>query len=251
MSRENIKFSIVTVCLNAESTIIKTMRSVRKQSYANYEYIIWDGKSQDRTLELIMQEQWGDNLTIVSEPDDGLYHAMNKAIVRCTGDFVLFLNSGDMLADRNVLSDIADYIFKDRSNADVYFGNVVRMMADREVLEAYRGKDIAFRLLLAGRMPSHQSMFTRVELMKEYYFDERYTITADYNFLMKCRKYGKKLQYIDRKISRVDCVDGISSRADNLEEMRKQDDRSMRELYPIWYFILKPAKAVVRRYKHI
>ena len=87
--------------------------------------------------------------------------------------------------------------------------------------------------------------------MKEYGFDESYSITADYNFLMKCRRYHKKIQYIDRIISRFDCIQGISSEIDNLEKMRQQDDRSMKELYPGWYYILKPIKAVGRRIKNM
>jgi hypothetical protein len=100
-------------------------------------------------------------------------------------------------------------------------------------------------------MPCHQSIFTNLVLMKEYRFNEDYHITADYNFLMRCRRNKKNLQYVDRTVSCFDCTQGISSQEDNLEEMRRQDDRGMKELYPCWYCLLKPIKAVVRQGKRI
>lgn len=243
---KKIKFSIVTVCLNAESTILETIRSVKQQKYPNYEYVIWDGLSKDHTLEIIRENAGADNIYVFSKKDSGLYNAMNQAAKECNGDYILFLNSGDIFADERVLSDVADLIEKDSSKADIYFGNVLRKREARTVLETYHGKEVVLRLLLAGRMPCHQSVFTRCEVMQRYGFDERYSITADYNFLMKCRKYKHPFMYMDRVISCFDCTQGISAAKSNLEEMRRQDDASMKELYPGWYYILKPVKWIVR-----
>ncbi len=249
MISENLKFSVVTVCLNVQDTIAETIHSIRQQTYTNYEYIIWDGKSKDSTLDIIYQSMDESHMKIFSEKDTGLYNAMNRAIEHCSGDYVIFINSGDTLADTKVLEDVAHYIMQDKEQADLYFGNVFRKMEQEEILETYKGKDIVFKLLLVGRMPCHQSIFTSLDVMKQYRFDENYSITADYNFLMKCRKNHKKIQYIDRVISRFDCTQGISAQTSNLEEMRRQDDRSMKELYPVWYYIMKPIKSVVRSYK--
>ncbi len=251
MLQSDIKFSIVTVCLNAQDTIADTIRSVKTQTYTNYEYIIWDGKSQDNTLDIIRQNIDTAHMKVYSEKDTGLYNAMNKAIRVCTGDYIIFINSGDELADKDVLADIAETITKDKSKADLYFGNVIRKMKKEDILETYKGRDIVLKLLLVGRMPCHQSIFTALDVMKEYQFDESYSITADYNFLMKCRRYHKKIQYVDRVISRFDCTQGISAQSSNLEEMRRQDDMSMKELYPVWYYVLKPLKAVVRCLKRV
>lgn len=244
------KFSIVTVCLNAESTILETIRSVKRQIYPNYEYVVWDGASTDHTLEIIRENAGADNIFVFSKEDSGLYNAMNQAMKECSGDYILFLNSGDVFADERVLSDVADLIEKDGSKADIYFGNVLRKREDKTVLETYHGKEVVLRLLLAGRMPCHQSIFTRRKVMLRYGFDERYSITADYNFLMKCRKYKHPIMYMDRVISCFDCTQGISAANSNLEEMRRQDDASMRELYPFWYYVLKPVKRVVRCLKN-
>lgn len=250
MVQTKIKFSIVTVCLNAEKTIRDTVGSVKTQNYRNYEYIIWDGMSRDHTLEIIYANANEGNITVYSEKDSGLYNAMNRALEKCSGDYVLFLNSGDSFADDNVLEDIAGRIEKDTLKADIYFGNVLRKGENETILESYHGKGIVLRLLLAGRMPCHQSMFTALGIMKEYGFDESYSITADYNFLMRCHKDKRSIYYIDRTVSCFDCTAGISSLADNLSEMRRQDDRSMKECYPVWYYLLKPMKGIVRWLKN-
>lgn len=246
MFQGKAKFSIVTVCLNAEDTILETIHSVKQQTYLNYEYVIWDGLSKDHTLDIIRENAQADNITVFSQKDSGLYNAMNQAVEKCVGEYILFLNSGDTLADERVLADVADWMDRDESRSDIYFGNVLRKRENGTELETYRGKDIVLKLLLAGRMPCHQSIFTRTEVMKKYTFDEKYSITADYNFLMKCRKYNHPIQYMDRTISCFDCTQGISSMGSNLEEMRRQDDASMKELYPGWYYILKPVKGIVR-----
>ncbi len=251
MCRQQIKFSIITVCLNAEATILETMHSVEKQMYSAYEYIIWDGLSQDNTVDIIKENASGSKLKLFTEKDSGLYNAMNKALQKCSGDYVLFLNSGDSFVDEKVLADVAKWIEKDRIQADIYFGNVLRKKEEGTILENYRGKAVVLRLLLAGRMPCHQAMFTNLNIMKKYGFDESYTITADYNFLMKCHKNKHTIQYIDRVISCFDCTEGISAQEKNLEKMRKQDDRSMRELYPVWFYILKPVKWVGRLLKDV
>ena len=248
--QSHITFSIVTVCLNAADTIMMTMRSVMEQTYRNYEYIIWDGQSKDGTLELVRQYEKNELIRIFSEPDTGLYNAMNKAIDHCQGDYILFLNSGDTLADVMVLEDVAKVISSDQVKAELYFGDVLRKTSQGNILETYRGRNIVFRLLLAGRMPCHQSMLTGIDLMRKYRFDESYFITADYNFLMKCKRYGHTIRHIDRTVSCFDCTQGISAQQSNLEEMRRQDDRSMKELYPGLYYLMKPVKKVVRWLKN-
>ena len=248
--RRKIKFSIVTVCLNAENTILETIVSVIQQTYVDYEYIIWDGVSEDGTLEIIKENAKEAPICFFSEKDSGLYNAMNKAVKKCKGDYVLFLNSGDAFADREVLSDVANRIDKDEIKADLYFGNVLRRKEEGTFLETYHGKEIVLRLLLAGRMPCHQVIFAKTEILRKYPFDERYSITADYNFLMKCRKFKHTIKYIDRVISCFDCTQGISATDSNLEEMRRQDDASMKELYPFCYYVLKPVKKVVRWLKN-
>ncbi|GFI45533.1 PGL/p-HBAD biosynthesis glycosyltransferase [Lachnospiraceae bacterium] len=248
---EKIKYSIVTVCYQAADTIEKTMASVMSQTYRNYEYIIIDGLSTDGTVQKIKQRiknsQLKNDVVFVSERDSGLYNAMNKGIKRCTGDYVLFLNSGDFFYDDHVLEYVADIIGSRKDISDIYYGDVVRMYADHKKIERYPGKNIILKLLLMGRMPCHQSMFVNTQVMRYYGFDESFSITADYNFLMRCRKGKHPMGYLPLIVSCSDAVAGVSSQQENILLMWKQDDRSLKENFPVWYYLLVPIKFVKRR----
>ena len=238
------KISIVTVCKNVESTIEKTIQSVLNQTYKNIEYIIQDGLSDDNTLNIIDQYLNRYNMSVFSENDNGLYDAMNRAVEKCNGDYVLFLNSGDVLCDQNVITEIIE-----KMSGDLIFGNVIRLKSSGDVVEKYHGHHAVFWLLLSGRMPCHQAIFTKTSLQKEMKFDTEYSICADYDFLMRCHKTGCSLQYIDRNISIVDCITGISSQDENLKKMRAQDDKSLKCNYPSLYIVIYPCKLILRKFK--
>ena len=111
MSRmQEIKISVVTVCLNTANTIKETVNSVLEQSYGNLEYVIVDGMSTDGTLEIIREYERSFGVKVISDKDSGLYNAMNKGIDLCSGDYILFLNSGDILADKHVVENAAAQI---------------------------------------------------------------------------------------------------------------------------------------------
>lgn len=237
-----MKITIVTVCYNAEETIEKTIQSVISQDYKEVEYLIIDGKSTDKTLEIVAKYRDIPYMHVTSERDSGLYNAMNKGICMATGEYILFLNSGDYFCDNTVLSDISGEL-----QSDIVYGNVIRRKEEGEVLEKYPGRYRVFWLLLQGRMVSHQVIFTKTEVMKKCGFDENFKITADYNFLVKAKKNGCTMHYVNRNVSVVENVEGVSSLKENLEIMRKEDDISLREYYPLFYYLLKPIKFIVRR----
>ena len=237
-----LKITIVTVCYNAAETIEKTIESVISQDYMDIEYLIIDGKSTDGTIEILRNYKEISYIRIISEKDSGLYNAMNKGIKMATGEYILFLNSGDYFCDNKVLSDISQE-FK----ADIVYGNVIRQKSDGNILERYPGKYRVMWLLLQGKMMSHQVMFTKTDIMRNYGFDESFRITADYNFLVRAKKNGCTMHYVDRNVSVVENVEGLSSQNQNLDRMREEDDRSLRKFYPIWYYILKPIKYVARK----
>lgn len=239
-----MKLTIATVCYNAEKTIENTMKSVLGQTYQDMEYLIIDGKSNDRTLELIRFYQNDSRVKIISEKDSGLYDAMNKAANMCRGDYILYMNSGDIFADEQVLADVANCL-----DSDIVYGNVVRIKQDGEHLEKYDGKHVVMRLLLMGKMICHQGMFTRADIMREYRFDEQYTITADYDFVMRAQKNRCSMRYVDRTIAVVDSVEGISSQTKNNDIMRMEDDRSLKENFPVWYYMIKMPKGIVRGFR--
>lgn len=237
-----LKITIVTVCYNAAETIEKTIESVISQDYKDIEYLIIDGKSTDGTLDILSNYKEISYIRIISEKDSGLYNAMNKGIKMATGEYILFLNSGDYFCDNKVLSDISQEL-----KADIVYGNVIRQKSDGNILERYPSKYRVMWLLLQGKMMSHQVMFTKTDIMRIYGFDESFRITADYNFLVRAKKNGCSMHYVDRNVSVVENVEGLSSQSKNFDIMRAEDDRSLKEYFPFWYYILKPVKYVARK----
>lgn len=251
-----MKISIVTVCLNVADTIEKTMESVLRQTYENLEYVIVDGVSTDGTLELVRKYENDLRVKVYSGKDSGLYNAMNKGIDACSGDYVLFLNSGDVFTNESVIEDVVRQIQPDTSEnskqnevmslPQIFYGNVIRVYEKEQVVEKYPGKHTVFRLLMMGKMPCHQGIFTSTWVMKKYRFDEIYRICADFDFLLRCVHDKVKMQYVDVNISVVDCVTGISSQETNLDKMRMEDDRSIKENYPFMYYAMLLPKKIVR-----
>jgi glycosyltransferase involved in cell wall biosynthesis len=240
------KISVVTVCYNAQNTIEKTIRSVINQENADIEYIIQDGGSIDNTLDIINRYKKKYAINLESAKDKGLYDAMNKAVSKASGDYIIFLNSGDVFFDNNVLYNITKEL-----STDIVIGNVIRRTNKGELKEGYRGRHTVFRLLLSGRMPCHQVIFAKRKLLTEMPFDLSYNICADFNFMVQCSKKKCSIHYVDIDVSIVDCVEGISSQKENLEEMRRQDDRSLKENFPVWYYIIKIPKGIGRCIKRI
>ena len=101
-------------------------------------------------------------------------------------------------------------------------------------------------LLLSGRMMSHQSLFTRTEVMRRLRFDEQYRICADYDFVVRAKRQKCSVRYVDRTVSIVENVAGLSSRVNNYDLMRKEDDRSLKNSYPLFYYLIKLPKGFVR-----
>lgn len=241
-----MKITVVTVCLNAEKTIGYTMRSVLSQTCHEMEYLIIDGKSDDGTLDAIDIYADDARVRIVSEKDNGLYSAMNKAVEMCTGEYIIFMNSGDAFCDEKVLEDMRPHL-----QSDLVYGNVIKKKPKGDVLEKYNGKHKIMCLLLMGRMMCHQALFTRTEVMKKYRFDERIKICADYDFVMRAKKNNCSMKYVDKTVCIVDNVEGISAQLDNFNLMRKEDDRSLKENFLFYYYLVKIPKGLVRFFRRI
>lgn len=236
-----MKISVITVCYNAADTIEATIQSVLGQTCKDLEYLIIDGLSQDGTQEIIHQYEHHPGVRTVFEADSGLYNAMNKGIGLCRGEYVIFMNSGDLFYDERVLADMLPLL-----DQDLVYGNVLRRKADGEELEKYHGKHKLMLLLLSGRMMSHQSLFTRTEVMRRLRFDEQYRICADYDFVVRAKRQKCSVRYVDRTVSIVENVAGLSSRVNNYDLMRKEDDRSLKNSYPLFYYLIKLPKGFVR-----
>lgn len=238
-----MRVTVATVCFNSEDTIEQTIKSVLAQTYSEIEYIIVDGASTDATLDIIGKYTDDDRIRLISEPDNGLYDAMNKAVDNSTGDYIIYMNSGDIFATNDAIKEISAHL--DGTNELVY-GNVIRIKSEGKIRERYEGFMVPLRLLLMGRMMCHQSIFTRYDIMKQYRFNTEYTITADYDFLMRMVHDKRILKYVNTDISIVDNVNGISSDSSNMQTMRQQDDRSLRKNFPLLYCLIFIPKNMYR-----
>jgi glycosyltransferase len=180
-----MKISIVTVSHNSASTIADTLRSVAEQSHSGIEHIVVDGNSTDGTLGIVQRE--GSHVaSVLSEPDRGIYDAMNKGLRLASGDFVGFLNSDDVLADRDALARLADTV--QRSGADVVFGNLVYVRPDDlgAVVRHWQCGEFSHRSLRFGWMPPHPTFYVRRSLLAEIgEFDTTLRIAADYDFMLR------------------------------------------------------------------
>lgn len=176
-----MKVSIITVCFNSESTIRDTLESVRSQSYSNFEHIIIDGASNDSTLKVV-NEFSEDYLNVLSEPDSGLYDAMNKGVRLAKGDIVGILNSDDFFESGDVLETIANY-FQRHPEVDVVSGDVVFVDPDdiNQITRYYRANSFKPWKLRFGWMPPHPATFVRRSVYENwggYRTDMK--ISADY-----------------------------------------------------------------------
>jgi glycosyltransferase involved in cell wall biosynthesis len=178
-----MKISIITVCYNSAATIEKTIRSVGAQTYKNIEYIIVDGNSKDGTLDIIQKHE--DKITKwISEPDKGLYDAMNKGIAMATGDIVGILNSDDTFHSNTVLEVIA--AFHTNNTIDASVGTILQHKENGKVVRVYSSKYWTPEKLKIGFMPPHPSIFFKKELFDTLGFYELgFIIGADYELITR------------------------------------------------------------------
>ncbi len=203
------KITVVTICYNAEREIADTMNSVYQQDYNNIEYIIVDGASKDNTLEIIGATIKKDspNVTtkVISEKDKGIYDAMNKGIALASGEWILFMNAGDLFYSSKAISEA----FQKEYDKEVkgIFGDTERFCGEYKKLVAARPLED-----IKGSIPlpfCHQSVFVRTDIMKKLGFDTQYKQAADYHFFLQCFLNGYKFQHVNVIISRYS-MGGIS-----------------------------------------
>lgn len=202
-----MKLSIITVNLNNKSGLQKTIDSVISQTYKDFEWIIIDGGSTDGSKELI--KKYSQYITYwVSEPDKGIYNAMNKGIVKAKGEYLLFLNSGDYLINTNIIEQAFPFM----NNADFVYGSLQLVNRDGDIkiwdipIDSVTGE-----FFLNDTMP-HPATFIKKEKLLQYGgYDESYKIAADWKFFMDAILFGnsslKKMPFVVSVFSE----DGISS----------------------------------------
>lgn len=178
-----MKISVITVCFNAERTIGHTVESFLRQDHADKELIVIDGRSEDRTVEIV--RGFGDaGIRIVSEPDEGMYDAANKGLRLMTGDAVGMLNANDRYADGCVLDRIGEAL----ATADIAFGNLdfVTDHSHVNIVRSWRGSAFERGSFRRGWMPAHPTFYVRRRVVERIGgFNTAYRISADYDFMLR------------------------------------------------------------------
>lgn len=188
------KVTVITVVLNAVDVLDRTVRSVIAQDYPDLEYIVVDGRSTDGTLEML--KGFGDAIdTLVSERDGGIYEAMNKGVSLASGDWVVFMNAGDLFVENDAVKRAFSACHW--QECDVIYGDGI---------VNYKGYRIFQRApqrvtLTDGNGFSHQSTFVRVALQKQYGFDVSERIAADYDLFLRLLKANKVFRHVDVVVS--------------------------------------------------
>jgi len=197
--------SIITVVYNNEATIRQAIESVLTQSYPKIEYVIIDGNSKDNTVSII--EEYKNRLGFfISEPDKGLYDAMNKGIQVATGDVIGILNSDDLYQDSDVLTDIMNQFNAD-STLDIVYGNLVYVKKEEvnQVVRNWKSKEYYTKFFDDGNVPPHPSLFLKNTVYKKVgLFNLEFKLASDYEFMFRVfKKNHFKSKYINRLIVKM------------------------------------------------
>lgn len=197
-------FTIITVVRNCEKTIEETILSVISQNYQNIEYIIIDGASTDNTLKII--EKYKENINFwVSEPDKGIYDAMNKGITQAKGTYINFMNAGDVFYDDFVCTKINESI--KINGRDIIYGDFIAINENNGVELLIKAKPVS--KIWNGMICSHQSIFIKKSILDCNHFNLRYKIAADYEQLLKLFIKSCTFAQVDFPISKIS-ISGIS-----------------------------------------
>ncbi len=206
-----MKVSIITATYNRSSTIVRALSSIKTQKYKDIQMVIIDGASLDNTISLVTP-MLGENDIFKSEPDFGIYDALNKGLAMADGEVIGFLHSDDLFTDDEVISRVAELFLDD--SVDVVYGDIC-FFANSDEMETkrlYRSGQLSRKNLAWGKMPAHPAIFIRRDIYDKIgYFNTDFKIAADYEFL--CRLVSiinPKSVYLPKTLVRMQ-LGGIST----------------------------------------
>ena len=222
------KFSIITVCKNAINGITSTIDSVLAQNFTDYEYIIIDSQSNDGTIDIIKRY----NLKItyfISEPDKGIYDAMNKGVSAATGAYILFLNAGDKFTTEYSLAAVNTII--EQHKAEVYFGKIIWVDVENKYVINSKHDHVKYKAqLLAENFPHPATIYRKEVFIKYGLFDLEYSIYADYEWNLRAlTKYNASFYYGNFIVTTF-YTGGISNNS-NQEKKRQEELLKFRTSY--------------------
>lgn len=237
----NPRFSIITVTYNAGDVLEDTIQSIVTQTYKNIEYIVVDGASTDNTMQII--DKYRKHIhTVLSEPDKGLYDAMNKAMKLATGDYLCFLNAGDSLHEDDTLQLMVHSV-RDNELPDILYGETAIVDKNGHFLHMRRlsaPEHLTWKSFRQGMLVCHQAFFVRRSLLESY--DLHYRFSADFDWCIRMMKKAKKLH--NTHLTIVDYLDeGMTTR--NRKASLKERFHAMVKHYGLfstlayhaWFFI--------------
>lgn len=191
-----MKLSIITVCLNSESTIADTIHSVLAQTFSNYEYIIFDGGSTDNTLDII--KTFGSQITLIQGKDNGIFDAMNQAIAMASGEIIGILNSDDFYSHNQVLDKVVGVF--DSANVDSVYGDLIYVQRENidRVWRVWKSGDFKKSNFELGWAPPHPTFFVKKCIYQKYgLFDSDFRISGDYELMLRfLYKYEVSTAYL-------------------------------------------------------
>lgn len=197
-----IRFSIITCTFNAEAVIERTLDSVLEQTHSHLEHLIIDGASKDRTVEMAQhyktksdEEDHCHDVIICSEPDGGLYDAMNKAIAKATGDYVLFLNAGDVFPSPDTLEMVAESVGDGEALPAVLYGDTDIVNEEGRFLRHRRlaaPRRLTWRSFMKGMLVCHQAFYARTDLAKQTPYNLDYRYSADVDWCIRIMKRAER-----------------------------------------------------------
>ncbi|MBR3040956.1 MAG: glycosyltransferase [Lachnospiraceae bacterium] len=227
-----MKFSIIVVVYNDLYNLKITCKSIIKQEFDNYELLIVDGNSTDGTQMFLQRLSAKNNhVRYLSEPDKGIYDAMNKGVLHAKGDYIVFLGAGDRFFNNHILCEIEELL---NSGVDVLYGRCVVTSGKKR--GQLIGDRLSFLNILLDRGVAHQSVFARKNILRKYPFNLNYKAVADQDFMLKVRRKGYLLKYIDKVICYYDGM-GFSSSDESIKHSLVDRMSMLKESEPIIYAI--------------
>jgi glycosyltransferase involved in cell wall biosynthesis len=245
---QDFKISLITVTHNAENTIKRCIESVLAQSYSNVQYIVIDGASTDNTISII--DQYKQRISVfLSEPDNGIYDAMNKGIQFAKGDIVGILNADDVFADNDVLSNVATTF--SLSNADVLYGNLEYINLKQSIIRNWRAGKYRHGLFNWGWMPPHPTFYCKRSLFERLgLYNLQYGTAADYELMLRFMHFNKTtVCYLNKTMVKMN-TGGVSNKSYlNRVKAWRYDYRAMgnNEVFsPLLCVIFKPIRKILQ-----
>lgn len=252
-----ISFTIVTITYNAESLFPKTAQSVLEQTYPCVEHLIIDGASQDGTMSLVHDYEQRNReagnchcVVSVSEPDKGIYDAMNKGLARATGDYVCFLNAGDFLPSASTLENLASKVKAGEPMPAVLYGDTDIVDGNFQFLRHRRlspPENLTWHSFKRGMLVCHQAFYARVDLAREIPYDTNYRFSADVDWCIRVMKEaerrGLSLVYAQAVVANY-LEEGQTTR--NHKASLKERFHVMRKHYGLFQTLLLHAWFVLR-----